>query len=333
MARTIAGFALALGIAVMGSDAALAAAPAVHDVAGTSQLTAVACETSSACVAVGAGSPNVDYGAVVSITKGVAGTAKEVTTTGTLVGDACWSSKQCLAIGTALSGLDAVVLPISSGAPGTAITLAGASTLYGIACLPHPSTTCYAVGQDPTQSVGLLVPIVNGVVGKSTSVPGMTQLDAIACPAPSTCFASGQATSGDGAVLTIASGAPGAESTTSLAGELFGIACTSDSLCYAVGTSEIVTVSAGTVGTAHAWSHGLLYSIMCVAGGKCLASGYIPHPREGVETTVNGGVPGAAVKVVGTEDLFSGSCATAKACEVAGETSDYTVGLFAKSAA
>jgi hypothetical protein len=59
--------------------------------------------------------------------------------------------------------------------------------------------------------------------------------------------------------------------------------------------------------------------------------GVTPTPRHfGVSTS---GTPGAAVKVVGTQDLFSGASATAKSCEVAGETTSYTVGLFAASAA
>jgi hypothetical protein len=133
-------------------------------------------------------------------------------------------------------------------------------------------------------------------------------------------------------VLTVTGGAPGAQSTTSVTPELVGIACTSASVCYAVGTDEIATVSAGVVGSAHPSSAGLLYNITCVIGGKCLASGYIPRPREGIEVTVTDGTPGAAVKVVGTQDLFSGACATPKKCEVAGVTSSYSVGLFAQSA-
>jgi hypothetical protein len=339
MIRRVAALAGAFGMVVAGSSTVLAAAPTVHDVSGTSGLVGVACETSSICVAVGDGSPDTDYGAVVTITKGAAGTAQEVSTTGNLIGDACWSSKRCIAIGQPASGSEGVALPITSGTPGSPVAVTGSSNLYGVACLPRPSTTCYAVGQNSTQSQGLLVPIVNGVVGASASVTGTTDLDAIVCPAATTCYASGRSTSGDGVIVTISGGTPGAQSSTSVATELFGIACTSATLCYAVGSeagssgnSEVVTVSGGTTGTAHASTGVSLDHVACVVGGKCLVSGYIPSPMEGVESTVTSGSPGAAVKLVGTQDLFLGACATAKACEVPGETSNYTVGLFAASA-
>jgi hypothetical protein len=325
---------------IAGSNTVFAAAPKVHDVAGTSELVGVACETSSICIAVGEGSPDLNYGAVVTLTKGVAGTAHEVATTSVLLWDACWSSTHCVAVGQPASGSAAVVLPITSGTPGTPVAVAGSSNLYGVACLPHPSTTCYAVGQNAAESEGILVPIVNGAVGTLKSVTGTNDLDAIACPTASTCYASGRSTSGEGVVVTITGGTAGAQSTASVASELFGIACTSTTVCYADGSeaavstnSEVVTVSAGTTGASHASTGVRLDHMACVVGGKCLASGYISSPMEGAESTVTSGTPGATVKVVGTQDLFQGECATAKSCEVAGETSGYTVGLFAASAA
>jgi hypothetical protein len=339
MIRRIVALAGAFGMVIVGADTVLAAAPKVHDVAGTSELAGVACETSSLCVAVGAGSPNLNDGAVVTITKGTAGTAHEVATTSVLIWDACWSSTRCVAVGQPASGSEAVALPITSGTPGTPVAVAGSSNLYGVACLPHPSTTCYAVGQSSSQTLGLLVPIINGAVGTPASVTGTTELDAIACPAATTCYASGRATSGKGVIVTINSGTAGAQSTSTVASELFGIACTSTTVCYADGpeaavsaNSEIVAVSSGATGAAHALSSVQLDHIACVVGGKCLASGYIPSPMEGVESTVTSGNPGSAVKLAGTQDLFSGACATAKSCEVAGATSNYTVGLFAASA-
>lgn len=44
-------------------------------------------------------------------------------------------------------------------------------------------------------------------------------------------------------------------------------------------------------------------------------------------TTITGGVPGAAVRVNGTEELFEGACPTATSCIAVGARAHVTMGV------
>jgi hypothetical protein len=100
-----------------------------------------------------------------------------VTVSGTdqLQGVACSSSTTCYAVGYN-SSLEGVVVPITSGTPGSAVTVSGTDDLYGVAC--SSSTTCYAVGYNSSlegvvATVALASPTLsttssgNGTVGGS----------------------------------------------------------------------------------------------------------------------------------------------------------------------
>jgi hypothetical protein len=50
-------------------------------------------------------------------------------------------------------------------------------------------------------------------------------------------------------------------------------------------------------------------------------------PARGMLTTITGGVPGAAVRVNGTEELFEGACPTATSCIAVGARAHVTMGV------
>jgi hypothetical protein len=310
----------------------------VHDAPGTIELTGVGCETASTCVAVGAGPTSPTDGTVVTITNGVPGAATAVAATGSLLAATCWSTTRCVAVGPSPSGAAGVVLPITGGVPGTAVQIPASSLLLGVACLPRPSTICYAVGTNASRTKGIVLKITNGVPGATTLVPGSFELDMIDCPTATTCVAAGGTSSERGVVVTLDKGKPSGVSNVPSAYELGGIGCTSADTCYAVGgkyrttTSEVITVSNGAVSTISGFSAGSLAHIVCVFGGKCLASGYTFNgPPEGLEATITNGKPGKPVFVSGTENLLRGACLDSGMCEVGGETTHVTVGLIADS--
>jgi hypothetical protein len=337
MIRTIVAAVGVLGF-VLGGTTAIATSVSVHDAPGTIELTGVGCETASTCVAVGAGPTSPTDGTVVTVTNGVPGAATAVAATGSLLAVTCWSTTRCVAVGPSPSGAAGVVLPITNGVPGTAVQIPASSLLLGVACLPSPSTTCYAVGTSASRTRGIVLEIKNGVPGATTLVRGSFELDMIACPGSSTCLAAGGTAPGHGVIVTLGDGKPVGVSNVPSSGELGGIGCTSDSTCYVVGgkynttTSEVITVSGGIATTIRGFAAGSLAHIVCVFGGKCLASGYTFNgPPEGLEATITNGKPGKPVLVSGTENLLRGACLSSGMCEVGGETTHVTIGLVADS--
>ena len=339
MIRSIVTAAGVIGMLVGGTTAA-ASSVSVHDVPGTIELTAVGCETASTCVAVGAGPTTPTDGTVVTIHNGVPEAVKSVASTGSLLAVSCWTATRCVAVGPSPSGAAGVVLQITAGVPGTAAQIPAASLFLGVACLPSPSTTCYAVGTNASRTKGIALAIHNGVPGATTLVSGSFELDMIACPASTTCVAAGGTASNHGVIVTLNNGRPVGLSNVPGTGELGGIGCTSSNTCYAVGgefdsttgQSEVVTVSGGIAGTVRGFAAGSLAHIVCVFGGKCLASGYTNGgPPEGLEATITSGKPGTAVPVSGTENLGRGACVSSGLCEIGGETTHVTLGLVAES--
>jgi hypothetical protein len=336
MIRTIVAAVGVLGF-VLGSASAGAATATVHDVAGTIELAGVGCETSTTCIAVGAGPTVPTDGTVVTVTNGVPGAATAVAATGSLLAVTCWSETRCVAVGPS-SGAAGVVLPITNGVPGTAVPIPASSLLLGVACLPSPSTTCYAVGTNASGTKGIVLAIKKGVPGATTLVPGSFELDMIDCPTATTCYASGGTSAEHGVVVTLDMGKPVGLSNVPSTGELGGIGCTSADTCYAVGgkynatTSEVVTVSNGTATTIRGFVAGSLAHIVCIFGGKCLASGYtFSGPPSGLEATITGGKPGKPVFVSGTQNLLRGACQSSGMCEVGGQVMSPMVGLIADS--
>jgi hypothetical protein len=326
-----------IGMLVAGTSAAAASPVVVRDVPGTIELAGVGCETASTCIAVGAGPTVPTDGTVVTVTNGVPGAATAVAATGSLLAVTCWSATRCVAVGPS-SGAAGVVLPITNGVPGTAVPIPASSLLLGVACLPSPSTTCYAVGTNASGTKGIVLAIKNGVPGATTLVPGSFELDMIDCPTTTTCFAAGGTASRRGVLVTLDNGKPSGMSDVPSAYELGGIGCTSADTCYAVGgkyndtTSEVITVSNGTATTIRGFAGGTLAHIVCIFGGKCLASGYTSSgPPSGLEATISNGKPGKPVIVSGSQNLLRGACQSSDMCEVGGQVMSPMIGLIADS--
>ena len=226
-------------------------------VSGTEFLNGVACPSTTTCEAVGGTEVTVDsvlvtIGVVVPITGGVPGNPVTVSGTAQLFGVDCPSATTCEAVGATqvtvdtVSTLTGVVVPITSGVPGSPVTVSGTFELLGVAC---PSTTTCEAGGD-----GVVVPITSGVPGSAVTASGTGQLYGVACPSTTSCEAVG--TYGDGVVVPITSGVPGTAVTPSGTYELDGVACPSTTACEAVGensTTEgvvvLITTSATTVDT------------------------------------------------------------------------------------
>jgi uncharacterized repeat protein (TIGR02543 family) len=257
-------------------------------VSGTSELLGVACPSATTCEAVGYNSS--DEGVVVPITSGVPGSPVTVSGTEFLNGVACPSTTTCDAVGATqvTVGVSLVsiglVVPITSGVPGSPVTVSGTAQLFGVAC---PSATiCEAVGatQVTVDNVltltGVVVPITSGVLGSPVTVSGTFELDGVACPSTTSCEAGG-----DGVVVPITSGVPGSAAAVSGTGQLYGVACSSATTCEAVGTDGdgvVVPITSGVPGSAVTPSGTYeLDGIVCPTTTTCEAVGDNSTP-EGV---------------------------------------------------
>jgi uncharacterized repeat protein (TIGR02543 family) len=257
-------------------------------VSGTSELLGVACPSATTCEAVGYNSS--DEGVVVPITSGVPGSPVTVSGTEFLNGVACPSTTTCDAVGATqvTVGVSLVsiglVVPITSGVPGSPVTVSGTAQLFGVAC--PGATICEAVGatQVTVDNVltltGVVVPITSGVLGSPVTVSGTFELDGVACPSTTSCEAGG-----DGVVVPITSGVPGSAAAVSGTGQLYGVACSSATTCEAVGTDGdgvVVPITSGVPGSAVTPSGTYeLDGIVCPTTTTCEAVGDNSTP-EGV---------------------------------------------------
>jgi hypothetical protein len=81
-----------------------------------------------------------------------------------------------------------VVVPITTGAAGSAQVAAGTTSLVSVSC--SATTTCEAVG-----SGGAVLPITNGTAGTAQAT-GMSSISGIACASAATCYAVGDSSVG-----------------------------------------------------------------------------------------------------------------------------------------
>ena len=150
-------------------------------------------------------------GALVAVAETSASASESTQTvpgTTQLEGVACPSATICEAVGDNSSG-EGVVVPITSGVPGSAVTASGTGQLYGVAC---PSTTsCEAVG---TYGDGVVVPITSGVPGSAVTPSGTYELDGVACPSTTTCEAVGENSTPEGVIVLITTSAQGTQTVT-----------------------------------------------------------------------------------------------------------------------
>ena len=330
--RVMVGCSLAAAAVVLAAGAATASV-VVHPVPATSGIAAVACESTTVCVGVGSGTTGAT---VTVITNGVPGATRTVASSNSLLEAACWSSTRCVALGDTPDQSHAVLVPITSGVPGVAVKVPHVFLLWSVACLPRPSTTCYAVGQGAGPS-GLVVRIDNGVARAPVTVSSSRVLTAISCPTAANCYATGQAAASPvGVILTITNGTPGALRSDHSANELYGIGCVSATVCYADGRafntsqlrSVVTTIAAGVPGQSVNFPvAGYLDHLACLAGGQCLASGFVG--QKGLLSTVTNGAPGPVSSIQSVNDFFSGVCLSSSNCIVGGTTANFSKGLVA----
>lgn len=290
---------LLLGLAALLGGPAMPVRPASAQVAGTSDLNAIACATSTTCYAVGEqgfGTPN-DVGIIVPITNGVAGAVETVPGTYQLLGIACSGAAVCFAVGVSSAVPETgVLMSITNGAGGSLQTVTGTGQLDAVACAS--TTMCYAVGYFSAacngKICGAVVPIMNGSPGEAQPVAGAFFLDGIACPSNNTCLAVGWADASsftfNGVVVPVTNGTPGPIQTASGTTGPDGVACSSSSACFAVGNTTNSNDAA------------------CPSGSTSC----------GVLVPVTNGALGSSQIIPGTQELFGATCSSGATCYAAG---------------
>jgi hypothetical protein len=266
---------------------------ATQDVAGTADLSAVACYSADDCVAVGQNAAGT-AGAVVPVTDGSAGTEHDVSgsTQPTLTDAACvFGSVDCFALDSASSlvgdGGGAALVPISDGVPAaTDGPVPGIDLLAGIAC-PPSSSACLAVGQagSGVDTTGEFAAVGNGAPGPAVSVPGTERLTLVACSAVGECDVIGQDPSGAYVEAAVADGA-------------------------LVGAPQSLGLPSGGSPSPTA--------LACTTSGRCFVAGYSNTGAFEVPITSSG--PGTVVDIPSLAQASGIACPTGSAfCVIAGE--------------
>jgi Phosphoesterase family len=155
-------------------------------------LYGIACPSATTCYAVGYDNSD-DAGAVTTITDGAASAPAEVPNDGStpwLNAISCPTSTQCYAAG--LVNYEPSIVPITSGTPQAAVTVANAWYLNGIDC---PSVgSCVAVGENTTEKG--IVATLTGSTEATTVVPGTEYLYGVGCVAGDDCLLAGAGPAG-----------------------------------------------------------------------------------------------------------------------------------------
>lgn len=301
-------------------------------VSGVAQLTAISCPTTTLCEAVGSNSLN-GQGVVVTITKGMPGTAHVVAGTKSLLAVSCATPTSCEAVGT--GGGHGVIVPITGGTPGSPVLVEDVSTLQTVSC--SSATSCQAGGRGADSgavSVGTLV----------HPVFATTSVNAVACPDTS---CTGVASTSNGkyndVLLPISSGTPGTIRLVPPGTSTFSaIACSTGVRCVVVGRgvhearganspeAVVLTVNSGAPGRLRGVAHStslLLRAVACSPGGnECVAVGTNGStstdgaaPQRGAFLPLVGGVPAQLHTVAGPPlELTGVACPTATVCEAVG---------------
>lgn len=182
----------AVGLDALNSDDAVLVAITSGHVAKVTSLPAfiglygISCPSATACYAVGY--DNADGAdAVTTITNGVAGAPAEVSGGGEWLNSiSCPTTTRCYAAG--LVNYNPSIVPITSGTPGTAVTIPDAWYVNGIDCTS--ASNCVAAGENSDEQ-GILGNLVNGKIAPTTVVSGTEYLYGVACGTASSCVATG----------------------------------------------------------------------------------------------------------------------------------------------
>jgi hypothetical protein len=159
---------------------------------GMSEVTGVACPTSTMCVAVGT-KGNFKHAALVTIKKGKIGKARVVHGSAQLANVACGSKTTCWATGYSVSkkGDVDVAVRIAKGKPGHPVLIGHSGS--AISCVS--ATTCYVAGgtkgSAKDKGPGLVTRLVKGHVKASVRIKHVVIFSGIACPVATSCIATG----------------------------------------------------------------------------------------------------------------------------------------------
>jgi hypothetical protein len=314
---------------------AAAAAPqsGSHTVTGTLQLMGYACPPAGKCVATGlrlVGTGTNYAGLLVPVQGGKPGVVREVTNTQALFSVACPRDNHRIATAATSSGNGDVLIPITGGRPGRAIS-AHMSTLSGIGCATP--TSCWATGT----SVGGHAAVVHLVGSKPTTLTFKGQPAAlfsgalgtgVFCAPDNSCITAGEEPNGAPLVIFFSKGRITGTRRLPMApfgAGSFGLACTTVESCLAFGIAPdgvrevVVPIRHGRLGAPHHLNAQLL-AVGCRSATLCFGFGWdsaLPTSSDDVASRITNGRPGTAQTVPRNVRAGDAWCESAK-CVVVG---------------
>ena len=206
----------AVGLDALNSDDAVLVSIKFGHVASVTSLPTfiglygISCPSATTCYAVGYDNAE-GADAVTTITDGIASDPAEVNGGGEWLNSiSCPTATDCYAAG--LVNYNPSIVPITSGTPGTAVTIPDAWYVNGIDCTSVGN--CVAAGENSDEQ-GILGNLVNGDIAPTTIVNGTEYLYGVSCATASSCVTAGAgvpAASGysAGIIAPVTNGAPGA---------------------------------------------------------------------------------------------------------------------------
>ncbi|MDQ1391240.1 MAG: hypothetical protein QOF30_217 [Acidimicrobiaceae bacterium] len=336
------GAILSLFLGIVVATGVVTASPAGADllpgapqvVAGSANLTNVACMTGSECLGVGSWLDGTFYfPALVPITNGIAGAVQQYAGIPGGAGMAqinsiaCSSTTQCWAVGASLPFQvgqphlhppQGEITPIINGVPQRTIDGRDLPPFYLIACAS--TTICYVDdGQLLTINlVGIQTTGVNQYITNMQS-PGIG-FRAISCASTTFCVLVGS-DSTNGAFQPIVNGVLGSVHSVPGTTVLTSVSCESAISCLAVGSNNTanlaVTITQSSAGTSHPLGLGPS-SVSCI-GTSCEAAG--TASGVGAAQAITSGTPGTIRTVAGTSGLSDVACPSTAYCVAVGATS------------
>ncbi len=327
--RLLVGALLCAPVAVVALPGGSASASAGWGVeaayADNAQPDAVACPSTSMCVAVGPYS-------ILTTTSGGA-TWNQQTEPGLGTGGvSCPSTSQCVVAGgteiftTSDGGVQWTSRPVPKGT----------EPLFSVSC--PSSLVCVAVGGDIITSAITVLTSSDGGVTWSNSTPnvGISVLSGVSCASTTSCVATGLSGSGasqQGAIITTTDGG-GTWSVASAPGDaqdFSGVSCPTSTTCWAVGVQAsqyyaqpgvvVVSSDAGATWSLTSTQPTLVNdsAVSCIAAGQCTISGTTSGGAAAIDDTTNDGATWNAGSVTG-QPLTGLACPSSTTCFAVGPT-------------
>jgi hypothetical protein len=339
-----AGRRVAVAAAVLATAITATALAAVkgttYKVPGTSDLQAVACPKTGPCIAVGESplnNKNPVTGVYVGVSGGKPGSAHEVAGTQALLHVACPKANYCIAVGySPVSGASghAIFVVFNHGKAGAVHDL-GIGGAASIGC--GSSSSCWVPGLDCSANgatcTNKVVHLVDGTVEKVYSEQGTYSFYAgegggatPACSSATSCILAGTAKpgTGPGLLFSLNDGKVKITHRVPAVTAISGLDCTSKTYCTILGYktsgtgrtatehSEVLTLSSGKLGTAHAVDGVNLFPLACRAADACFAFGFKQvKPYAPVVVPIDRGKPGSPQKI---QPSILGATCTSKSC-------------------